>query len=63
MNVPVDGRRRITGVVLGATETHARMRLDTGAEIALPFADLRRAKLLLTDALIAATAANPTKTN
>lgn len=62
MNVPVDGRRRITGVVLGADETHARMRLDTGIEVALPLADLRRAKLLLTDALIAATAAT-TKPN
>ena len=57
-----DGRRRFTGVVLGADETHARMRLDDGAEVSLPFADLRRAKLVLTDALIEATAAPP-KTN
>ncbi len=32
------------------------MRLDDGTEVALPLADLRRAKLVLTDALIAATA-------
>jgi ribosome maturation factor RimP len=32
------------------------MRLDDGAEIALPLLDIRRAKLVLTDALIAATA-------
>jgi ribosome maturation factor RimP len=62
MNVPIEGRRRMTGIVLGADKTHARMRLDTGVEVALPFADLRRAKLLLTDALIAASAA-ATKTN
>ncbi len=55
MAMPVDGRRRFTGIVMGADDTHARMRLDDGEEVSLPFADLRRAKLLLTDALIAAT--------
>jgi ribosome maturation factor RimP len=49
-------------VVLGADETHARMRLDDGVELALPHDDIRRAKLVLTDALIAATA-RPTPTN
>lgn len=57
MEIPVDGRKRISGVVLGVDETHARMRLDEGGEIALPLADIRRAKLVLTDELIAATAA------
>lgn len=52
----VDGRRRFSGIVLGADETAARLRLDDGTEIALPLAGLRRAKLVLTDALIAATA-------
>jgi ribosome maturation factor RimP len=52
----VDGRKRVTGVALGADATHARMRLDDGSEIALPLADIRRAKLVLTDELIAATA-------
>jgi len=56
MAIPLDGRRRISGVVLGADEHHARMRLDDGTELALPLDDIRRAKLLLTDALIAATA-------
>ena len=56
MSIPLEGRRRISGVVLGADETHARMRLDDGVELALPMADIRRAKLVLTDALIAATA-------
>lgn len=56
MAIPLDGRKRISGVVLGANETHARLRLDDGSEIALPLDDIRRAKLVLTDALIAATA-------
>ena len=34
----------------------ARLRLEDGREVALPFAALRRARLVLTDALIAATA-------
>jgi ribosome maturation factor RimP len=55
-HMPVNGRKRFTGVVLGADAVHARMRLEDGTEVALPLADLRRAKLLLTDALIAATA-------
>ena len=56
MLMPQDGRRRFTGIVLGADDMHARLRLDDGTEVALPFSDMRRAKLLLTDALIAATA-------
>ncbi len=56
MLMPHDGRRRFTGIVLGADETHARLRLDDGTDVALPLNDVRRAKLLLTDALIAATA-------
>ena len=54
--VPIDGRKRFSGIVLGADETLARLRLDDGTEVALPLSDLRRAKLVLTDALIAATA-------
>jgi ribosome maturation factor RimP len=53
---PLDGRKRFSGVILGADATHAHMRLDDGSEVALPFAEIRRAKLLLTDALIEATA-------
>jgi len=60
--VPLDGRKRFSGIVLGADATHARMRLDDGVEIALPLADMRRARLVLTDALIAATA-GPPRTN
>ncbi|MBS0562772.1 MAG: ribosome maturation factor RimP [Proteobacteria bacterium] len=60
--VPVDGRKRFSGTVLGADETAARLRLDDGSEVSLPMADIRRARLILTDALIAATA-TPTRTN
>jgi ribosome maturation factor RimP len=53
---PIDGRRRFSGIVLGADDEAARLRLDEGNDIALPLRDIRRAKLVLTDALIAATA-------
>ncbi len=56
---PIGGRRRFSGVVLGADDSSARMRLDDGSEIVLPLSAIRRAKLLLTDALIAATATPP----
>lgn len=53
---PVDGRKRFTGTVLGADENEARLRLETGEDVTLPLRDVRRAKLVLTDALIEATA-------
>ncbi len=56
---PIDGRKRFSGVVIGADDTTARLRLDDGSEIALPFETIRRAKLMLTDSLIAATATPP----
>ena len=59
---PIGGRKRFYGIVLGANESAARLRLDDGEEIALPLTDIRRAKLVLTDALIEA-AATPTRTN
>ena len=59
---PVNGRKRFSGIVLGADDEIARMRLDDGTEVELKLAELRRAKLVLTDALIEATA-NPPKTN
>ena len=58
----VGGRKRFSGIVLGADEMHARLRLDDGSEVALPRAHLRRARLVLTDALIAATT-NPPRPN
>ncbi len=56
---PVDGRKRFSGIVLGADETSAKMRLDDGKEVSLPLVDIRRAKLVLTDALIDATTQSP----
>ena len=56
MLVPIAGRRRFTGIVLGADETATRLRLDNGEDVILPLRDIRRAKLILTDALIEATA-------
>lgn len=53
--VPVNGRRRFSGVVLGASEEGGRLRLDDGSEVVLPFRELRKARLVLTDALIEAT--------
>jgi len=58
LTVPLDGRKRLSGTVLGADDTHARLRTDAG-EVALPLADIQRAKLVLTDDLIAATALPP----
>jgi len=55
-DIPIDGRKRFAGLVVGADDAAARLRLDDGQEVALPFASLRRARLVLTDALIAATA-------
>ena len=62
MDPPIEGRRRFSGIVLGADAEHARLRLDDGSEVALPMANLRRARLVLTDALIEATA-TPDRTN
>ena len=51
----VDGRRRFRGRLMGIDGD--RVRLATGdGELALPLADLQRAKLVLTDELIAASA-------
>ena len=59
MLIPVEGRKRFRGVVLGADAESARLRLDEGPEITLPREQMRRAKLVLTDELIAATANTP----
>jgi ribosome maturation factor RimP len=56
---PQNGRKRFAGVVLGADETVARIRLDGGLEVEIRHPDIRRAKLVLTDALIEATASPP----
>lgn len=57
--VPVEGRRRFSGVIAGATDSHIRLALEEGgaegvaAEVEIPLADVAKAKLKLTDKLIA----------
>lgn len=51
--LPIDGRRRFRGRLLGTRGADIAMVCDEN-EIALPFAALQKAKLVLTDELIAA---------
>jgi len=53
--VPLEGRKRFTGLVLGLEGRAAKLRLEDGAEVALPLDGVRSARLVLTDALIEAT--------
>jgi ribosome maturation factor RimP len=46
------GRKRFTGVLLGADDEMARLRVDTGEAVELKRADIKKAKLVLTDRLI-----------
>ncbi len=57
LHVPLEGRKRFRGIALGADAETARLRLEDGREVSLPRGNIRRAKLVLTDDLIAATAA------
>ena len=50
---PVDGRKRFKGRLAGV-RGHAVLLVCDGAEREIPFADVARGKLLLSDALIAA---------
>lgn len=57
MAVPVDGRKRFRGMLLGTQGDAARIRgedakPDQAAEILLPIDDMAEAKLVLTDALV-----------
>jgi len=54
--VPQDGRKRFRGVAVGADADAVRMKLDDGTDATFPRGNIRRAKLVLTDELIAATA-------
>jgi len=53
---PLGGRRRFRGRILGFAEGRVRLALGV-EEVELPLADVQRAKLVLTDELIAATEA------
>jgi ribosome maturation factor RimP len=56
MEVPVGGRKRFRGVLLGTDGDTARVRCDdqpgAAAEVALPIIDMTEARLVLTDALV-----------
>jgi len=58
MQVPIEGRRRFRGELLGTRDVSVRLRLgEPGAgdntEVLLPIDDMSEARLVLTDALIA----------
>jgi ribosome maturation factor RimP len=60
MAIPtLDGRKRFTGLVLGATNGLGTLRMEDGSEIVITLSDVKSARLILTDALIGATAAPP----
>jgi ribosome maturation factor RimP len=52
----VDGQRRYRGKLLGLKDENILVQSDDGTRVELPFSDLRKAKLILTDELIAASA-------
>lgn len=56
LNIPVDGRRRFRGVLLAVDADTVSLKPDDGPAVTLARGNIRRAKLILTDELIAATA-------
>ena len=57
-----DGRKRYSGILVGADSEVVRLKLEKDEVVELKRADIRKAKLVLTDALIAFTT-SPTVTN
>jgi ribosome maturation factor RimP len=57
-----NGRKRFTGKLVGADAETASLKIETGETLALKRADIKKAKLVLTDELIAFTT-QPTLTN
>jgi ribosome maturation factor RimP len=58
LKAAIEGRRRFTGTIVHADETTVCLDLGEGNTVALPLADIARAKLVLTDRLLAATKPN-----
>jgi len=50
---PIDGRRRFRGRLLGLVDDQVRLQLDAG-EQAIAFDDIKKAKLVVTDEVLAA---------
>src|SRR5580658_5261810 len=55
---PLDGRKRFRGRILGRADDHVRLR-DEDGEIRLPLVAINKAKLVLTDDLLAAARSAP----
>ena len=55
---PVDGRKRFRGRLLGTCDGHVRLATTEAGETELPFDAVVRAKLVITDDLIAAARGN-----
>ena len=53
--LPIDGRRRCSAIIVEANEARVILR-DAKGDFEVPMPDIRRAKLVLTDELIAASA-------
>jgi ribosome maturation factor RimP len=62
LTAPVDGRRRFRGTLLGVEGDEVRLLVDA-APVALPLATVVRAKLVLTDELLARDAVRPAPLN
>lgn len=57
----IDGQRRFKGKLLGFVDDHVHLETDfqgERVEIALPYSDVKQAKLVMSDALMKATAEN-----
>jgi ribosome maturation factor RimP len=59
---PIEGRKRFRGRLLGRTDEHVRLAGDAG-EVRLPLAAIARAKLVLTDDLLALAQPKPAQTH
>ncbi len=62
LNAPRDGRKRFRGRLLGVEGDEVRLLVD-GTPVALPLAAIARAKLVLTDELLAASHSNDRRVN
>ena len=65
LSAPQDGKKRFRGRLLGRAGDHVRLADDTGeaGEVRLPLAAITRAKLELTDDLLALAAQKPAQTH
>src|SRR5207248_1872836 len=62
LNEPIDGRKRFRGRLIGRRDDEIRLAGDAG-EVRLPLAAVARAKLVLTDDLLALAQGRPAQTH